>query len=191
MRFTPNTQDLVVRDLTEEDLATVDAYWGSLTKADHDRMKVDPAKLIRMADRRHEILERLSIKDSKKASHALIWQYQGNTIGVANLRNLHFGEDGEIHLHIFDPAKRRQGLGHRFFVLSLKKFATRFRLKKIFCEPASTNPAPNQMLRKLGFPLVKTYRTVPGPVCLEHEVNRFEIDCASLDGLLHSLFNTP
>ena len=38
------------------------------------------------------------------------------------------------------------------------------------------NPGPNRTLAKLGFRLIKRYRTVPGIINFEQEVNRYVMD---------------
>lgn len=40
------------------------------------------------------------------------------------------------------------------------------------------------MMRALGIPVTHTYRTKPSVICFEHEVNRYEIDEAILNGIL-------
>jgi len=51
----------------------------------------------------------------------------------------------------------------------------RFQLKKLLCEPWAENHAPNRVLEKLGFTLVKRYKTIPGVIAYEQEVNHYEL----------------
>ena len=43
------------------------------------------------------------------------------------------------------------------------------------CQPAAANAGPNGMMRSLGIKPVRTYVTTPSVICVEHEVNRYEI----------------
>jgi RimJ/RimL family protein N-acetyltransferase len=51
----------------------------------------------------------------------------------------------------------------------------RFNLKKLVCEPWAGNLAPNRVLEKLGFRFVTRYRTIPGVIAYEQDVNRYEL----------------
>ena len=51
----------------------------------------------------------------------------------------------------------------------------RFNLKKLVCEPWAENLAPNRVLEKLGFAFVRRYRTTPGVIAYEQDVNRYEL----------------
>ena len=45
----------------------------------------------------------------------------------------------------------------------------------LICEPYAHNQAPNGILPELGFTKVKTYRTIPGAINFEQQVNRWEL----------------
>ncbi|MFY9738664.1 MAG: hypothetical protein WAK11_06355, partial [Candidatus Cybelea sp.] len=45
----------------------------------------------------------------------------------------------------------------------------------LYCEPYVENPAPNRALLKLGFRFIKRYRTVPGLINFDQEVNQYVI----------------
>ena len=51
----------------------------------------------------------------------------------------------------------------------------RFALETIACEPYAENRAPNRLLERLRFDLVKRYRTVPSAIAHEQQVNRWEM----------------
>jgi RimJ/RimL family protein N-acetyltransferase len=166
---------LRVRNLCIDDVALVNGYWASQTPADCERMSLDPSK-IPTRFLRPELIERmLRVPVRERAADTLIWELNARAIGMSSLRNIRYGEYGEIHLHVIDPTSRRSGYGHRFFALSLQEYFRRFALELIVCEPSSRNPGPNRLLQKLGFTVAKTYRTVPSDINIEHEVNRYEI----------------
>ena len=58
---------------------------------------------------------------------------------------------------------------------SLEHYFTRFNLKEIICEPKAENPAPNKLIPQLGFNLLKTYTTTPGPINTKQLVHRYQL----------------
>ena len=48
-----------------------------------------------------------------------------------------------------------------------------YKLKNLFCEPYTLNPAPNRTLIKLGFDFVEEYETMPGKINFLQKVNRY------------------
>ena len=80
-----------------------------------------------------------------------------------------------IHLHLWKSQLRRAGLGTEFVRRSAAFYFERFNLQKLVCEPWAENPAPNRVLEKLGFAFVRRYRTIPGVIAFEQEVNRYEL----------------
>jgi hypothetical protein len=42
-------------------------------------------------------------------------------------------------------------------------------------EPSAGNSAPNRVLEKLGFAFIRRYRTTPGVIAYEQDVNRYEL----------------
>jgi [ribosomal protein S5]-alanine N-acetyltransferase len=70
---------------------------------------------------------------------------------------------------------RRAGLGTEFVRRSANFYFERFNLQKLVCEPSAENPAPHRVLEKLGFRFVRQYRTIPGVIAYEQDVNRYEL----------------
>ena len=70
---------------------------------------------------------------------------------------------------------KASGLGTEFVRRSAAFYFERFNLQKLVCEPWAENPAPNRVLEKLGFAFVRRYRTIPGVIAFEQEVNRYEL----------------
>ncbi len=50
------------------------------------------------------------------------------------------------------------------------------KLKTLICEPYVLNQATNAILPQLGFTKTRTYRTTPGAINFEQEVNRWELN---------------
>ena len=158
-----------------DDIHLVNGYWANQTPADIDRMNLDPSKIPTPYLQADACKKLLNLPLRERKSDLLVWELNGRAIGMSTLRNIRYAEYGEIHLHIFEPELRGSGYGHRFFLITLQQYFRQFELKLIACEPSSRNPGPNRLLQKLGFTISKTYRTVPGPLNRDHEVNRYEI----------------
>jgi RimJ/RimL family protein N-acetyltransferase len=70
---------------------------------------------------------------------------------------------------------RKTSLGTEFVRRSANFFFERFNLQRLVCEPWAENPAPNRVLEKLGFRFVRRYRTIPGVIAYEQDVNHYEL----------------
>lgn len=138
-------------------------------------MGVDPSLLPDKNSWLHQLVADLGRSDQEKQAYYVTWVYNGEAIGHSNINQIAFGEHAYVHLHMWRSDLRRAGLGTEFFRKSVATFIDRFRLKRLVCEPWAENPAPNRVLHKAGFQLVRKYRTVPGPIAAEQEVNRYEL----------------
>lgn len=121
---------------------------------------------------------RSALRDHDRPNHEkerayLAWLYEGVAIGHSSINKIHVGEEAFIHLHLWLPSRRRNGLGTTFFQLSAARFAADFSLTRLYCEPYAENPGPNRVLQKSEFQLVKRYRTVPGAINFEQDVNQY------------------
>lgn len=103
----------------------------------------------------------------------LAWVYDGLAIGHSSINRIQVGKEAFIHLHLWTAPRRRAGLGTQFFRLSAERFARDFSLERLYCEPYAENPAPNRVVTRAGFRLMKRYRTIPGPLNFEQEVNLY------------------
>jgi RimJ/RimL family protein N-acetyltransferase len=103
----------------------------------------------------------------------LAWVYGGVAIGHSSINRIEVGEAAFIHLHLWLRMHRQAGLGTTFFQLSVGHFTQDFSLKRLYCEPCADNPGPNRVLLKSEFRLIKRYRTVPGPINFEQDVNQY------------------
>jgi RimJ/RimL family protein N-acetyltransferase len=139
-------------------------------------MGVDPKKLPHRDAWLDRLLPDLTRPDSNKQTFYLGWDSDGTRIGHCNLNQLSYGEQAHVHLHLWVPSARRAGLGSEFFRRSVQTFFQRFALQRLYCEPYAENPAPNRVLAKAGFRLTKRYRTTPGLINYEQEVNQYVID---------------
>jgi len=114
--------------------------------------------------------------DHEKERSYLKWLYDGNPVGHSSINQIRIGEHAFIHLHLWVRDLRRTGLGTMFFKASAAEFIRMYGFKRLYCEPFADNPAPNRVLVKAGFRFIKRYRTVPGPINFEQDVNRYVLE---------------
>jgi len=144
-------------------------------------MGADPNKLPERGAWLERLLADLLRPDEQKQTFYLGWDYRGRRVGHCNVNQLLYGERAFVHLHLWHAGARRAGLGTEFLRLSLPLFFQRFALQSLYCEPYAENPAPNRVLIKAGFRFLGRYRTTPGLINFEQEVNRYVIDRSALE----------
>jgi len=113
--------------------------------------------------------------DGKRDRFYLVWIFRGTRVGHSSINKIIPGDEAFIHLHLWNSQLRRRGLGTEFVRRSAAFYFERFNLQKLVCEPCAENPAPNRVLEKLGFAFVRRYRTIPGVIAFEQDVNRYEL----------------
>lgn len=121
------------------------------------------------------LLPDLELADREKQAFFVAWIYKGDAVGHSNMNPIKFGDEANMHLHMWRSDLRHAGLGTIFLRKSVQVFFERFGLKKLICEPWAENPAPNQALLKVGFKFVRKSRNVPGLMQSELEANRYEL----------------
>jgi ribosomal-protein-alanine N-acetyltransferase len=167
---------LTIREIIAADVPLLADYW---TKSDPEFMKSMGVDLDKIP-RRDELMEMLSRQIgqsyAEKQSYAIIWQIDGKSSGHSNINKIIFGEEASMHLHLWNLPERKKGLGADFVRMTLPKYFNNFNLSKIYCEPYAFNEAPNRTMKNVGFDFIKRYRTVPGYLNFEQEVNRWEMN---------------
>jgi len=139
-------------------------------------MGVDPKKLPdRQAWLESALLDHQRI-DAEKERAYLAWINQGIPVGHSSISKIRSGEEAFIHLHLWVGGLRRAGLGTQYFSASAAEFMRAFRLRRLYCEPYAENPGPNRVLLKAGFQFIRRYRTVPGPINFEQDVNQYVLE---------------
>ena len=166
---------LSVREIITEDIPHLIEYWVHSDPAHMEMMGVDLEKLPSAAHVKDMLLTQTSLPYPEKPSYAIIWLADDQPIGHCNINNISFGEEANMHLHIWNKTGRRKGLGSQLLPLTFAYFFKHFQLKKLICEPYALNPAPNRTLEKMGFRFVKEYITIPGPINFEQPVKRWEL----------------
>ena len=128
-----------------------------------------------------DVLADHQLPDPEKDRLYVGWFYQGHQIGHSSVNRIRFGNDAFFHLHMWRTDLRKSGLGLRLCEQSIGIYFDRLHLRTLWCEPYAENPAPNRTLLKLGFEFIKRYRTVPGTINFEQEVNLYRKGEAALD----------
>jgi RimJ/RimL family protein N-acetyltransferase len=113
--------------------------------------------------------------DKERDRFYLVWIFQEQRVGHSSVNKIVPGLEAFIHLHLWNSQLRKAGLGTEFVRRSANFYFERFNLRKLVCEPWTGNVAPNRVLEKLGFVFIKRYRTTPGIIAYEQEVNRYEL----------------
>ena len=157
-------------------------------RSDYERMidyflDADDARLLAMGVDRRKLPARSTWVESAMADHLrpeaqkdrfyLGWIYEEEMIGHSSINQIRMGEEAHIHLHLWSGDHRKAGLGTQYFKASAAEFIRMFGLKRLYCEPYAENPAPNRVLLKSGFRFLKRYRTVPGAINFEQDVNQY------------------
>ena len=125
----------------------------------------------------HQILEQDFARPIKsKQFYYIVWEADAVPIGHSNINKIVFGQEAFVHLHIWQLQHRRSDNAHHYFAKSIAIFFELFQLQKLFCEPYALNPAPNRILSKVGFELIKTYDTTPGWINLHQTVNLWKLN---------------
>ena len=167
--------NISVREITRNDLEPLADYWTQSDPEYMISMGVDLAKIPQRQELVDMLAHQLDQSYEEKKSYAIIWLIDGVPAGHSNINKIIFGEEAYMHLHIWNSANRRKGIGTRFVKMTLPYFFNNCKLNKIYCEPYALNPAPNNTLKKVGFDFVKRYRTIPGSLNFEQEVNKWEL----------------
>ncbi len=116
----------------------------------------------------------------RREGYAVVWEVDGEVVGYSSVDRIEFGEQAFLHLHVFDPARRRQGLGAPLVRLSAAHVVEVLRLQRICSEPNAYNRAPNRTLQRAGFRYLFTHHTAPAPINYRQPVTRWVLDAADL-----------
>lgn len=166
---------ITVREIQLKDIDLIADYW---LKSEPDflvKMGVDLKKLPSRNGLKKMLTEQINQVITAKKSYALIWELNGKQIGHSNVNGIQYGEEATMHLHLWQQTDRQKGLGTEFVLKTLPFYFHKLNLKKIICLPFAQNPAPNKTLEKIGFEFVKKYKTIPGSLNFEQEVNQWEL----------------
>jgi RimJ/RimL family protein N-acetyltransferase len=166
---------LSVREITTADIPFIKNYWLSAAHSFLEGMGVDVSKMPSEEEWTGMLQAQIGKNYFEKQSYCLIWEVDGLPVGHSNVNQIKFGEEAAMHLHLWYPEKRKKGIGPQLVRLGLPLFFRNLQLQKVYSEPYALNPAPGRALEKAGFVFSKKYRTTPGWINFEQEVNRWEM----------------
>ena len=178
------TGSLSARELRQADIDLVADYWSDSTPDHLIGMGVDLEKLPARSELVSMLSSQIACSPDKRQSYCTIWEIDDEPVGHCNVNGIRFGQNAKMHLHLWRPDLRFRGIAVNLVRLSLPFFFDQLQLNDLYCEPYSKNRPPNRVLEKVGFELVRTYRTVPGPINFEQDVNRWHLSRIEYQALI-------
>ncbi|MCP4441782.1 MAG: GNAT family N-acetyltransferase [Aureispira sp.] len=175
-----------VRPLKQEDIPLIANYWVNSPSDHMQAMGVDLNKRPSAEDFSRALTGQLALPIEKRQAYCLIWELDGQPIGHSNTNPTQYGESAYMHLHIWTPEHRKNGLGKQFLKLSIQGFFEDLQLQTLYCQPYALNPAPNRTLEKVGFTFLKEYITIPGSINFEQPVKLWELTKANYQQLFNN-----
>lgn len=175
--------NISVRELQESDIPKIVSYF---VDADENYIKALGADKKKLPSREEWIQKHhreYNKPFKEKEYYYVVWCLDNEPIGHSNINHIEYGSHAKMHLHIWQGTKRKSGLGFQLLKQTLPYYFKNFELKKIICEPYAQNNAPNVVMPKLGFELIKTYETVPGFINFKQTVNRYELTKEQFDAI--------
>jgi RimJ/RimL family protein N-acetyltransferase len=173
-----------VREAQIKDVELIANYWMNSTPEHLLMMGVDLTKVPERAAFTKMLTRQISLALSEKQSYALIWEVDGLAVGHSNVNVIEFGRQAKMHLHLWVQGLRHKGIGTELVRRSLSFYFEKLHLELLICEPYAKNPAPNKTLAKLGFQWERCYRTIPGSINFEQEVNRWNLSRKAYEHLI-------
>lgn len=161
---------LSVREIEQKDIDPITNYWLGADASYLEKLGVDTNKMPAREEWRNMLQEQLDTPIEQKKSYCIIWQLNDEAVGHSNINKIIFGEEAYMHIHLWKPGLRKQGMGETLIRLTIPWFFEKYKLKKLYCEPYALNPAPNKVLEKTGFEFVNEYVTIPGWLNFEQPV---------------------
>lgn len=166
---------LTVRPFASGDIAGYITYVSQMPKADSERIGLAVDRLPPAERMAADLAASLAEPIDHVRSFMLAWCVDGTVIGHSSLKDIVTGESGRMHLHMWRSDLRGKGYGPSLFCLAALDFFERLEVRSIICEPKADNPMPNRMLRKIGFPLLKTFVGASSEISVVCELNRYDI----------------
>ncbi len=167
--------NIEVREIGDKDIPLLTQYWVDASPDYLKGMGVDVTKRPTKEGMYMLLQKQIESSYQDKEAYALICLLDGKAIGHTNVNKIVYGKEAYMHLHVWKPELRRQGMGTALVWKSIPYFFENMRLAHLYCEPYALNPAPHKTIVKAGFEFVKSYITVPGPINFEQQVLRWHL----------------
>lgn len=168
-------QSFSIRELSPTDLPVFAAYWLNADAAYLAGMGVDINKLPTKEDFFTYWTSQFELPLEERASYCIVWEKNNKPVGHSSTRPVQVGKDAYMHIHLWNATERQKGMGSEFINLTIQHYFDILKLQDLYCEPYAFNPAPNRLLEKAGFDLIKTYDTTPGPSNFQQTVNLWHL----------------
>lgn len=165
--------DVLARPMLAAEASLIIDYFLNATPEFLNSLGVDPAKLPPRAEWQARYDHEFTLPVEQRKRFAVLWTLGEAPLGFSIADNIAFGRQAFMHLHIFDPVRRRQGHGVALLRQTADIYFEMLRIQELYCEPYAFNAAPNRTLQKAGFRYVMTHETVPGPINFRQPVNRW------------------
>jgi len=162
-----------VREIQISDVNLIVNYFHNSTPEFLIGMGAEPKKLPEKEKWKNILLEEINKPLKDKNFYYIIWTIDKKPIGHSNINKIEFGKSAFMHLHLWNNDNRQQGTGQFFIKKTIPYYFDNFELEELLCEPYAQNPAPNRILEKIGFELIKTYETIPGWINFHQLVNKW------------------
>jgi RimJ/RimL family protein N-acetyltransferase len=166
---------LTVREIQANEIEKIVDYFVNADTRFLKEMGADKCKLPKKKNWIEKLESEFKKSNVEKEFYYIIWLFDNQAIGHSNINNIEFGKSATMHLHLWNIDKRKNGLGLNFLRLTIPDYFRNFELEKLICEPYLKNIAPNKVLKKLDFELVRAYDTTPGWINFRQTVNRYEL----------------
>ena len=167
---------LTVREMTADETDLIVEYFLNSTPEHLETLGVDPTRFPPAAGWRERLRREIALPIEHRSLVLVLWLSDDQPIGFSTSDKIVYGEQANMHLHVFDPGRRHQGAGAECVRRSVDLYFEQLQLKRLFCEPHAFNVAPNRTLQKAGFKYLKTHMTVPGPLNFHQAVTRWVIE---------------
>src|SRR5687767_10176355 len=124
-----NQNDLSVRVWKETDFENIVDYFLNADKNFLKGMGVDQTKLPKKIEWLKLFADDFTQKFKNKKLFYVIWLLNNKPVGHSNISRILFGEEANMHLHLWADYTRQKGLGTEFIKMSLPYYFTNFKLK--------------------------------------------------------------
>jgi RimJ/RimL family protein N-acetyltransferase len=165
-----------VEEMAPSEAGLVVDYFHDSSPEHLEMMGVDPTRLPHRDAWRERFAAEAALPRAARPRLVVIWRLHGEPVGFSSCDRITFGERANMHLHVLEEARRRQGIGTECVRRSAALYFRWLELQRLYCEPNAFNVGPNRTLQRAGFRYVKTYRTVPGPLNFHQPVTQWILE---------------
>jgi len=137
---------LCVRAMRPDETHLIVDYFVNADAQYLRRLGVDPAKLPTSSTWNELLREDLQRPPTERRFFYVLWEVDGCVVGHSHIGDIAYGHEAYMHLHIWQPDRRKRGYGTLLVRESVALYFAEFRLKRLFCQPNAYNVAPNRTL---------------------------------------------